>query len=78
VPWYLNVHEAHREIDTLSELVRNRFGESVELFVHSDGCLPFSCRICEKSNCSERKHNFEQKVEWTPENISQNKKHQLG
>jgi cation diffusion facilitator family transporter len=77
VPWFLNVHEAHREIDTLSELVRNKFGESVELFVHSDGCLPFSCRICEKSNCSERKHNFEQKVEWTPENISQNKKHQL-
>ncbi len=78
VPWFLNVHEAHREIDTLSELVRNKFGESVELFVHSDGCLPFSCRICEKNNCSERKHNFEQKVEWTPENISQNKKHQLG
>jgi cation diffusion facilitator family transporter len=77
VPWYLNVHEAHLEIDALSALVRHHFGESVELFVHSDGCLPFSCPICTKAECSVRKHNFELKVEWTTENILQNKKHQL-
>ena len=77
VPWYLNVHEAHREIDALAELVRNEFGESLELFVHSDGCLPFSCRICNKANCSERKNNFEQRIVWSLENISQNKKHEL-
>ena len=77
VPWYLNVHEAHREIDALAELVRKEFGESLELFVHSDGCLPFSCRICNKANCSERKNNFEQRIVWTLENISQNKKHEL-
>lgn len=77
VPWYLNVHEAHNEIDALAELVRKEFGESVEFFVHSDGCLPFSCRICDKMDCSERKHNFEKKINWTLENISQNKKHML-
>lgn len=77
VPWYLNVHEAHREIDALAELVRKEFGESVEFFVHSDGCLPFSCRICDKKECSERKHNFEQRISWTLENILQNQKHQL-
>jgi cation diffusion facilitator family transporter len=77
VPWYLNVHEAHREIDSLSELVRGQFGESVELFVHSDGCLPFQCAICEKENCSQRKHIFEKKIDWTLDNIAKNKKHQL-
>lgn len=77
VPWYLNVHEAHREIDALAKLIRNEFGESLELFVHSDGCLPFSCRICEKGDCKERQHNFEKKIDWTLENISQNKKHEL-
>lgn len=77
VPWYLNVHEAHKEVDALSSLVRNEFGESVELFVHSDGCLPFSCKICSKQDCSERKHNFEKKIDWTVENILQNQKHQL-
>lgn len=77
VPWYLNVHEAHREIDSLSALVKNEFGESVELFVHSDGCLDFSCSICTKSNCTLRKHPFVKRTEWTIENISGNSKHTL-
>ncbi len=77
VPWYLNIHEAHREIDVLAALIRREFGESLELFVHSDGCLPFSCQICDKAICPERKNNFVVRIEWTLENISQNKKHQL-
>jgi len=77
VPWYLNVHEAHKEIDELSALVRTEFGESLELFVHSDGCLPFSCPICTKQNCPVRQHPFEKTVEWTPDNISSDSKHQL-
>jgi len=77
VPWYLNVHEAHLEIDELSKLVRNEYGESVELFVHSDGCLDFSCAICSKTDCNVRKNPFEKKVEWTMENIARNTKHHL-
>jgi divalent metal cation (Fe/Co/Zn/Cd) transporter len=76
VPWFFNVHEAHREVDALSELVRKNFGESVELFVHSDGCLDFSCAICSKTNCTERQHPFTEKVEWSMENILSNNKHQ--
>ncbi len=75
VPWYLNVHEAHNEIDSLSNLVKNEFGESVELFVHSDGCLDFSCSICTKTNCAVRKQPFVKRPEWTIENISSNSKH---
>jgi len=77
VPWYLNVHQAHQEIDALAAPIRKEFGESLELFVHSDGCLPFSCRICNKAACSERKNNFERQITWTLENISSNKKHEL-
>jgi len=77
VPWYLNVHEAHKEIDALAELVRKNFGESLELFVHSDGCLDFSCKICEKKECNVRKHHFEKKIDWSVQNISSNKKHEV-
>mgnify|MGYP000710255771 CR=1 FL=1 len=28
VPWYLNVHQAHNEVDSLSKLVRSHFGEA--------------------------------------------------
>jgi len=77
VPWYLNVHEAHQEIDALAELIRKEFGESLELFVHSDGCLPFQCKICSKADCKVRQHNFEKRIDWNLENISKNKKHEL-
>ncbi len=77
LPWYLNVHEAHQEVEALSHLVQEAFGGSIELFVHTDGCLPFSCRICKKQECSQRKHNFERQIDWTMDNILANKKHQL-
>ena len=77
VPWFLNVQEAHIEVDALSNLVRQEFGESVELFVHVDGCLPFSCKVCNKQNCNERKHNFEKRIDWTLENVLQNQKHHV-
>lgn len=77
VPWYFNVHEAHQEIDALSDLIRQEFGSTLELFVHSDGCLDFSCPICTKADCTVRKHPFEKQVAWTLENLAQNKKHQL-
>jgi hypothetical protein len=77
VPWYLNVHEAHKEIDALAVLISKEFGESFELFVHSDGCLPFQCHICSKQECLVRQHPFEKKITWTLENISRNKKHAL-
>jgi cation diffusion facilitator family transporter len=76
VPWYLNVHEAHKEIDILGALIKEKFGESVELFVHSDGCLPFQCHICNKHDCPVRQQEFEKRIVWTWENVSQDKKHQ--
>jgi cation diffusion facilitator family transporter len=77
VPWYLNVHEAHAEIEALARLIRKEFGELLELFVHSDGCLYVQCPICIKSECPVRHHPFEKRIEWTLENILKDKKHQL-
>ena len=77
VPWYLNVDEAHAEIEALAKLIRNEFGEAVELFVHTDGCKEFSCRICSKQNCMVRKHEFEKKITWTIKNISKDSRHAI-
>lgn len=77
VPWYLNVREAHSEIDSLSEQVKEEFGSALELFVHTDPCLDFSCSICSKTACSVRQHSFKKKIEWTIENISKDVKHHL-
>lgn len=77
VPWYLTVLDAHHEIDAFAGIIRNEFGESLELFVHSDACMPFQCRLCNKSDCTVRQHNFEQRITWTLQNVSQNQKHAL-
>jgi cation diffusion facilitator family transporter len=78
VPWYLNQHESHLEIDEFIKFTREQFGRSIEFFIHTDGCLEFSCRICNKQDCTVRQHNQEKIVEWTVENISKNKKHEVG
>lgn len=75
VPWYLNVHEAHNEVDELSRLIRQEFGESLELFIHTDGCLDFSCQICIRDQCHVRKEPLRERVTWTVENIISNRKH---
>jgi len=77
VPWYLNINQAHVEIDDLSKLIRHNFGESLELFVHSDGCLYFQCHICIKQDCPVRQHSFKKRVDWNLDNALQNEKHSL-
>ncbi len=77
VPWYLNVREAHNEVEALAAFVKNEFGEAVELFVHSDDCREFSCRICYKKDCLVRLHDFENRVEWTIENVLKDSKHRI-
>ena len=77
VPWYLNVHEAHLEIDELIGIIKTEFGEAIEFFVHTDGCLEFSCSLCNKFDCPVRRRPFEKRVDWTLQNVLSNKKHQL-
>jgi cation diffusion facilitator family transporter len=77
VPWYLNVHEAHEEVEKLGTIAMNEFGQSIELFVHSDGCLPTSCPICIKDDCPVRHHKLEHRIRWTVQNIQMDKKHQI-
>ena len=77
LPWYLNVREAHAEVDRLEELIANKFGNRIELFVHTDYCMEFSCSICKVSNCEVRQHPFQEQLEWTVDNVASNEKHRL-
>ncbi|NCI47491.1 cation transporter [Sediminibacterium sp. WSJ-3] len=77
LPWYLNLKEAHKEIDLLTDLIKKEFGDAIELFIHTDPCLPESCPLCIKTDCPVRQHPFERKVEWTLENVLLNEKHRL-
>jgi len=77
VPWYYNVNQAHEDVDALENLVANHFPHTLEMFVHLDGCVPpHACRICPVADCAERKQAFEERLVWTFENITSNKRHQ--
>jgi cation diffusion facilitator family transporter len=75
VPWYFTVNEAHTEINALELLIKEKYGESVEIFVHTDGCMPFSCKICQKTDCTKRLEPFQKKVDWNLDNLASNEKH---
>jgi len=79
VPWYFNVNQAHTEVDALDLLIAKEFEQSLELFVHTDGCVPpGSCRVCPIKDCEVRKAPFEGRLEWTLENVTLNQKHGMG
>ncbi len=77
VPWFLNVREAHDEIDRLRKLIQSEFGSVMEFFVHSDGCIPNCCPVCLKNDCKVREHPFVKKIEWEMQNAIPNKKHDI-
>lgn len=75
VPWYFNVNQAHEQVDKIELLVEQYFGDSVELFIHVDGCIEASCKHCLMEDCKVRKHAFEKRITWNIKNISSNQKH---
>ncbi len=78
VPWYFTTREAHEEVENLSHVANNNRENPVELFIHIDPCLPDSCPLCMKFDCSYRKHTFVKRVEWKLENVVVNQKHEVG
>lgn len=76
VPFYINVNEAHRILDSLTEVFSAHFRQRVEFFIHVDGCIPeFQCGLCNRPDCAERKTAFTGHLAWTHNNILSNHKH---
>lgn len=77
LPWYDNLQTSHDELKKIEDLILAKFHQRVELFIHPDPCLPFSCSVCSLNHCEVRQKPFERKLEWNLENILKNEKHQL-
>ena len=75
LPWYLDLREAHKELDVFSKLISSEFGDAIEMFVHYDDCKPASCPICTKKDCPVREFPFKEKLTWTLDNILNNAQH---
>jgi cation diffusion facilitator family transporter len=74
VPFYLNVLEAHDEVDELKHLLISEFGESIEMFVHTDGTYPVSCAVAFEKDGKTTRPLSEQNKGWIKENIMKNER----
>lgn len=75
LPWYMNMREAHEELNLMTDIIETEFGDTIEFFVHTDDCREKSCAICLKKDCAVRLHPFEKKIEWNLINIADNERH---
>lgn len=75
LPYYYEVRQAEQEIYSLEQLIRDRFGAKVELFIHVDGCAPFQCKLCSVEACPVRQESFETRINWSVENVMTDAKH---
>lgn len=77
VPWYLNVLDAHNEVEALQQLIKSEFGDAIEFFVHTDGIFPVSCPVSFNANGTTNSDAPVEKKYWTLENILNDKRYGL-
>jgi cation diffusion facilitator family transporter len=75
LPWYLTLEEAHTEMKAMEDVVKEKLGTEVELFVHPDPCLEESCSVCTIANCEVRKSPLVKKLSWELGNLLPDEKH---
>ncbi len=75
VPFYLDVLEAHDEVDALQKLIKSEFGETVEMFVHTDGTYPVSCSMEVHKDGDASLYGLHEQQEWTLEKIMKDERH---
>jgi cation diffusion facilitator family transporter len=75
LPWYVELREAHEQMERMLKLVADNTDRTIEFNFHMDDCKTFSCEICDLFECPVRQRTFVKKVEWNVETISQPQKH---
>lgn len=77
LPWYFELRKAHEEMEETYKLISENSSRAIEFNFHLDDCKPFSCEICQLSECQVRQRPFVKKIEWDENNISQVDKHDV-
>lgn len=75
VPWFFDTRQSHAEVKAFEMAITQLCQNPVELFIHADPCEPNSCVLCQKKDCTQRQNAFQERVEWTLQNIRKNQNH---
>jgi len=74
LPYYFDLVKVHHEVSEIDRAM-NYNTANVELFVHSDPCLPQCCHYCNMKNCPVRQEAKRKDIIWDVDNITKNEKH---
>jgi cation diffusion facilitator family transporter len=75
LPRYWDLRKVHDAVHDFEEILAETSTGGVEIFVHSDPCLPDCCHYCRVENCPVRTEVFSRDIEWDIHNLSKNQKH---
>lgn len=75
LPFYFDLNRVHDEVQELHELIEKEADATVEIFIHSDPCLPECCMYCSVLDCVKRTSEKTLDIEFDIDNIVNNAKH---
>ncbi len=74
LPNYWTLQEVHEAVHEFEDVLREAFSADVEIFVHTDPCIPPCCPHCHVENCPIRESPFVKDIPWTSQNLTLNQK----
>lgn len=77
LPWYYNLQQTRAEQAALRAVLQAELQAVLELSIQADPCLPECCRACFLPDCPHRQAAFDRILDWSPERLLTNRKHQL-
>lgn len=77
LPFYWTLEEVHQTVHDVEQILEKNISSNVEIFIHSDPCLPACCHHCKIGDCPVRKFEATKHIEWTSKNLALNQKHFL-
>ncbi len=75
LPKYWNLEKVHETVHEFEEILEDKFPSNVEIFIHTDPCMPECCHYCKVENCPIRQSAQTTTIDWNKVNLSLNQKH---
>ncbi len=75
LPNYWNLEKVHDVVHDFEVMINSQSNTFVEVFIHSDPCLPSCCNYCRIKDCPIRTSEYTKLIDWNSTNLSTNQKH---
>ena len=75
LPNYWVLEKVHETVHEFEEILGKEFPSHLEIFIHTDPCIPECCHYCKVENCPIRQSPQTTVIDWNKVNLTLNQKH---